>query len=296
MTRRVLAFLIFLIAGGTVAPLAQSPQSPAKTGARLGTRVDLALTDRLSRADDASVERVIIRMKPGTKRALLSQLQAQGARVSRDFNLIEAFAGEVPAGMLRALQNHPDVLAMSADAEMHPMGLTTTVTGAAANTPYALRRTLWLETISGTAVTRSFQQGASGYAGTTDGGVKSSASSSNYGNATSVLVEVKSSAKAAMLLRFDNLFGSGANQIPVGSTITSATLRVSTVSNGSTTGATNLHRMLTSWAATPGRTSARRSSRSPVRSTPTPSRPCCSTTSWWARSSTPASSRSPTAR
>ena len=81
MTRRVLAFLIFLIAGGTVAPLAQSPQSPAKTGARLGTRVDLALADRLSRADDASVERVIIRMKPGTKRALLSQLQAQGARV-----------------------------------------------------------------------------------------------------------------------------------------------------------------------------------------------------------------------
>ena len=50
-----------------------------------------------------------------------------------------------------------------------------------------------------------------------------------------------------MLVRFDNVFGTGAGQIPAGSTITAATLRVTTVSDGSTAGATSLHRMLSAW-------------------------------------------------
>jgi hypothetical protein len=53
-------------------------------------------------------------------------------------------------------------------------------------------------------------------------------------------------ANSQVLLRFDDVFGTGAGQIPVGSTIVSARLVVATLNGGD--GGT-LHRMLTSWDA-----------------------------------------------
>ncbi len=91
-----------------------------------------------------------------------------------------------------------------------------------------------------------FQEGSNGYTGTQDTYVSSGASSTAYGNATSVLVDDPGQHG---LIRFDNIFGSGAGQIAYGSTITNASLSIYV------TGTDNLdtvavHRMLAAWTET----------------------------------------------
>ncbi len=93
-----------------VAPDARPDREPQ------GARVDRELADRLLRAGDDEPQRVIVTMKPGTKGQLVKALRAQGARVKHDFSLIDGFAGEVPVGLLRALQKHQDVVSLSSDA------------------------------------------------------------------------------------------------------------------------------------------------------------------------------------
>jgi hypothetical protein len=59
--------------------------------------------------------------------------------------VIEGFAAALPVGLVRALQNHEAVLAISSDAEVTANGLATSVTGTAANSAYTLRSTLGLD-------------------------------------------------------------------------------------------------------------------------------------------------------
>ncbi len=100
--------------------------------------------------------------------------------------------------------------------------------------------------------TMSFQQGANGYSGTVDTFLQQNVPNTSNATATSLKVDSDDPAGtnlvAQALLRFDNLFGSGAGQIPLNATIRSATLQLQ-VSNGSVNNM-NLHRMLRSWAAT----------------------------------------------
>ena len=88
-----------------------------------------------------------------------------------------------------------------------------------------------------------FQEGDNGYTGTQDTYVSSSATSTAYGNATSVLVDDSSQHG---LVRFDNIFGSGAGQIAYGSTITSASMSIY-VTGTDNLDLVNVHRMLSSW-------------------------------------------------
>lgn len=83
-------------------------------------------------------------MRPGAKTGLIQALQAQGATVSADFTLVNAFAGAIPTGLLRAARNNPDVLSISTNAPVQAFGITSDVTGAALNSPYSLRNTLGL--------------------------------------------------------------------------------------------------------------------------------------------------------
>jgi hypothetical protein len=53
--------------------------------------------------------------------------------------------------------------------------------------------------------------------------------------------------KTQGLLRFDNIFGNGASQIPIGSTITSATLKINITNQGT---GMMLHRMVSDWVDT----------------------------------------------
>ena len=90
----------------------------------------------------------------------------------------------------------------------------------------------------------SFEQGVDGYGGTVDTYLNSLAGDTSYATASPLMVDL--SPERHILMRFDDVFGSGAGQVPVGSVIQSASLEVD-VTNASTTG-TTLHRMLQGWS------------------------------------------------
>jgi hypothetical protein len=99
-----------------------------------------------------------------------------------------------------------------------------------------------------TTVTKTFRQGDSNGSIVKDGGVTSDTPNANY--ATAGYIGVNATSGGHALIRFDNLFGNGPNQIPSGSTITSAkvTLYLSGVATGS--GPAAMHRMLVPWQDT----------------------------------------------
>ena len=79
-------------------------------------------------------------------------------------------------------------------------------------------------------ITVTFRNGLNSYAGTVDTHIMQGEPAASHGTLTDVgwdLEDVDGNAVTQKfgLIRFDNIFGSGANQIPSGSTIQSATLR-----------------------------------------------------------------------
>ncbi|MDO8955221.1 MAG: cadherin-like domain-containing protein [Gammaproteobacteria bacterium] len=88
--------------------------------------------------------------------------------------------------------------------------------------------------------TSTFQEGVGGYTGTQDTVIKASSPDTNAGGNSTIPFTASSTEQG--LIRFDNLFGSGAGQIPYGSTITSASLTVYATEDG--TGTPRLYRML----------------------------------------------------
>ena len=89
------AMALAVLAVGSVPSFAQGG-ARAQRSERRAERLDAHLEQRLTRGDDTETERVIITMKPGTKRRLMQALQAQGGRVQKDFSAIDGFSGELP--------------------------------------------------------------------------------------------------------------------------------------------------------------------------------------------------------
>jgi predicted outer membrane repeat protein len=95
----------------------------------------------------------------------------------------------------------------------------------------------------------TFQQGdAQGYAGTQDTFID--ADDPNTAQGAAVEVSTQTAPHQQGLLRFDNLFGNGQGQIPLGSTINSATLTVYVTDASVMVSQIALHRMLVSWTET----------------------------------------------
>ncbi len=101
----------------------------------------------------------------------------------------------------------------------------------------------------------SFQNGVNSYTGTADSWIATASSTgsgdetgTNYGSDTSLKVETDQSNGQGMI-RFDAIFGNGPGQIPLGSTITSATLSIKTLDGGfaATPSSPAVHRMLVAW-------------------------------------------------
>lgn len=131
--------------------------------------------------------------------------------------------------------------------------------------PTALALSLGLAlsaTAHATPVTLTFQQGANGYAGTQDTIVRSNETAagtgqtgngdsrgSNFGALASLSIDGDDGSPGSKpnqgLIRFDNLFGTGAGQIGAADTIVSAvlTLQVFDVGSGMT-----VHNLLTPWS------------------------------------------------
>ena len=242
-----LAVALLLVATGTVAPHAQG-RGQGRGPQRRADRADLQLAERLNQGDGTDRERVIITLKPGAKRRLLQELQAYGERADQDFGVIDAFAGRLPRRMLRQLRQHPDVVSMSVDADVSPMSVAG-VTGTAQGSAYSLRSTLGLTSPSATATTKTFQQGANSYTATVDGGIEKSVPTTSYASVTTMEIEQTATDESGLLIRFDQLVGTGTGQIPPGATITSATLRVAQLADGSSSATASLYRMLATWNA-----------------------------------------------
>ena len=178
-------------------------------------KLDKVVREGLAVARGDTRIRVIVTVAPNARRGLLARLRAHGVDVSHDFTLIPAMSAKLPAGLIRQLEKDKDVVAISYDDDVTSSGISSTVTGTALGGNYSLRSTLGL-TAPGAAVTRTFQQGnANGYASTVDGGVQSGAPTTNY--ATAGFIQLSATTSGRMLIRFDNLFGSGSSQIPYGS-------------------------------------------------------------------------------
>jgi serine protease AprX len=214
-------------------------------GAVKRAKVERALAERMAKKGAGEKERVILSLAPGKRTGLLRALQAQGVTVGAEFSLIEALAADIPVGLLRALEQHPDVLSVSSDADIQPAAIASTVTGSALGTAYSLRSTLGID---GPSQARTFQQGANGYISTVDGYVTSEYPSSGFATASYAWTE-QDDDRVGMLLRFENMFGSGTGQIPAGATIKSVSLRIGQYADGSTAATASLYRMLTSWSA-----------------------------------------------
>ena len=94
--------------------------------------------------------------------------------------------------------------------------------------------------------TVSFKQGVNGYSGTIDTSIRQPSPNAAPGTGLALFADGDSGAQVQALLAFADLFGSGPGQIPVGATVTSATLTIR-VTDATTTGV-SLSRMLTSWS------------------------------------------------
>ncbi len=99
---------------------------------------------------------------------------------------------------------------------------------------------------NGLLATNTYQEGVSSYTGTQDSSVSATNPSSSFGAATTVVVG--GTGERTGLVRFDNLFGTGSNQIPLGSTILSASLRLNVTTATSADASISFHRVLENWS------------------------------------------------
>lgn len=107
------------------------------------------------------------------------------------------------------------------------------------------------------ALTISFQEGSllpggGAYAGTQDTEIEEGDPSLDFGSAAGVRVDLFfAGGDVQGLIRFDNLFGSLPDQIPLGSTINSAVLTLDVFNSSNVPiGTLSLYRMTTSWSET----------------------------------------------
>ncbi|MCI0462856.1 MAG: hypothetical protein L0Z62_38405, partial [Gemmataceae bacterium] len=94
--------------------------------------------------------------------------------------------------------------------------------------------------------TVTFQQGAAGYTGTQDTEINSTVTTPQGGN-TEIDVDEDRDGIVRALIRFDNLFGTGTGQIPLGATITAATLTLHATEGTEPDGVFEFYRMLVDW-------------------------------------------------
>ncbi|MCJ7780296.1 MAG: DNRLRE domain-containing protein, partial [Acidimicrobiia bacterium] len=93
------------------------------------------------------------------------------------------------------------------------------------------------------AASTVFQSGLNGYTGTVDTFLDEANPTTSHG--TDTLISVGLSDVQQGLIRFDGIFGSGAGQIPLGSTITSASLSIEVTDPGG--GSVSVHSMKQAW-------------------------------------------------
>ena len=100
-----LAVALLLVATGAVAPHAQGRGGPGPH--RRADRADRQLAERLNQGDGSDRERVIITLKPGAKRRLLQELQANGERADHGLRRHRGRGGAPAAPHAAAVAESP---------------------------------------------------------------------------------------------------------------------------------------------------------------------------------------------
>lgn len=96
------------------------------------------------------------------------------------------------------------------------------------------------------ALTFTFQHGTNGYAGGRDTYINSAQANSAFGTDIELSIDASDGGGVSQgIIAFDAIFGDGAGQIPLGWTVTKATLKVQVSSAGS---GIQVYRMLTEWS------------------------------------------------
>jgi hypothetical protein len=99
---------------------------------------------------------------------------------------------------------------------------------------------------------KTFQNGANSYTSAHDTQIRADAPTTGFGATTPLTIDLDAGSAAGnqpvqTLIRFDNISGSTASQIPSDATVLSAKLKLWTTNPGATATAIHLHRMLTDW-------------------------------------------------
>ncbi len=98
----------------------------------------------------------------------------------------------------------------------------------------------------------AFQEGVNSYTGTQDTYINEASKDNSFGNQSSVIVDLHFNDdvndESQGLIRFDNIFGNGPGQIPVGATIISANLTVEVISTSNVAATIRFHQLLTNWS------------------------------------------------
>ncbi|GJL61425.1 MAG: hypothetical protein NPIRA04_00790 [Nitrospirales bacterium] len=105
---------------------------------------------------------------------------------------------------------------------------------------------VWSGILADGDTTISFQEGIDGYANTEDTYLDEVTPNTSHGSETEL--EVDQSGETQALIRFDNLFGSGTGQIPLGAKIISASLTLDVTNPSDSSATISLYRMLSTWS------------------------------------------------
>jgi hypothetical protein len=117
-----------------------------------------------------------------------------------------------------------------------------------AHRPERFRPTVFALEQRATPAVLTFQQGTDGYTGAQDTQIFSATPDANFGADTEISVDQNDGGGSRQaLIRFDNIIGSGAGQIPLGSVINSATLTFDVTSATDSHPNLGLYRMLIDW-------------------------------------------------
>ena len=98
------------------------------------------------------------------------------------------------------------------------------------------------------AAVETYREGVSGYSSTQDTYVQEDTPGSAHGNEAFVVADLDGDGIEQGLIRFDNIFGGGVGQIPLGSIINSATLTVDVYDISDSGAQVRFHRMLAAWS------------------------------------------------
>src|SRR5688572_7588716 len=111
-------------------------------------KFDHSLRRQVKQGSSSERVQVIVKPKRGARNRMLKRLIDNGAKVNGQYGLTDGIVVSLPKGLAKKMTADMDVESISSDAPVYADGLAVQAIGSAGNSPYSLRGTLGLETVS----------------------------------------------------------------------------------------------------------------------------------------------------